>query len=268
MAPAHSDREPPLTRTGAAAGALDADIEVEGDEQEGFDEPAPRRRRGGIGRILLPVLAVVVILACAGVGYYLATNMSPAGTAGGVTPDASSPSAAGEPARQPIAADAAKSPGAQQPAAQPPAAAAQLTTERFESWFVVCPANAPTSLDCFMQQQLRSSKSDALVFVWALRRDEKGTIHAVWQTPPGLDTARGMVLDAGDGTPRPVPISSCDAKSCLVRGVLAPAYLSTLAAASRVTATIVMQSDGRALRYGFEPKGMAAALARLQQAGS
>jgi invasion protein IalB len=263
MAPAHSDREPPLSRSGAAADTLD----VADDEAEAFDEPEPRRRRGGLGRVLLPILAVVVIAACAGVGYYLATNYSAPGTAGGVTPDASSPSAAGEPARQTIAADAAKSPGAQQPAAQQPAAA-QLTTERFESWFVVCPANAPNSPDCFMQQQLRSSKSDALVFVWALRRDAQGTIHAVWQTPPGLDTARGMLLDAGDGTPRPVPIASCDAKSCLVRGVLAPAYLGTLASAAKVTATIVMQSDGRALRYGFEPKGMAEALARLQQTGS
>lgn len=259
MAPAHSDREPPLTRSASAAGAL----ELEDDEAEGFEEPAQRRRRGGLGRILMPIVVVLVIVACAGVGYYLATNNAVTGTAGGVTADASTPSATGEPARQQIAADAAKAPAAQQPAAT-----GQLTTERFENWFVVCPANAPNSPDCFMQQQLRSSKSDSLVFVWALRRDPSGTIHAVWQTPPGLDTARGMLLDAGDGTPRPVPISSCDARSCLVRGVLAPAYLSTLSASAKVTATIVMQSDGRALRYAFEPKGMAEALARLQKTGS
>ena len=180
------------------------------------------------------------------------------------TPPPSTETLSPEPAKVPETQSAA----AQQPAAAPqPAATAQLTTERFDSWFVICPVDTPNSPDCFMQQQLRSAKSDALVFVWALRRDDKGVIRAVWQAPPGLDTTKGMVLDAGDGTPRPVPIAGCDAKSCLVRGVLAPAYLTTLSAATRVTATIVMQADGRALRYGFDPKGMAAALARLGNTG-
>ena len=264
MAPAHPDREPPLTRTGAAAVTLDAEV----DDAPEYDEPAPRRPRRSLWRVVLPILAVVVIVACAAAGYMLSSNVPASSSAGAVTPETASSGTAGEPAPQALSADAAKSPGAQQAATGAPATTTQVTTERFDNWFVVCPTDAPTSLDCFMQQQLRSAKSDALVFVWALRRDDKGAIHAVWQTPPGLDAARGMLLDAGDGTPRPVPISACDARSCMVRGVLAPAYLTTLAAATRITATIVMQSDGRALRYGFEPKGMAEALARLQKIGS
>ena len=66
MAPAYSDREPTLSQPGSATAPLDA--EYVDDEAEYSDEPEPEPRRS-IWRLLLPILGVVVLVACAGIDH-------------------------------------------------------------------------------------------------------------------------------------------------------------------------------------------------------
>lgn len=254
------------------------DGEAQSDPPADARPARPRRRRSGgvFLPVLLAVLAVLVIAAAAGGFYYFNTSALPASVAEAPAPaaDAAAPTAAPAPAvpAPSTAAPSAAAPTEPAPAAdaasaqpepQSPAPATKLSAERFGGWFVVCPEGQPNAPTCFVQQQLHSAQSNALVFLWIMRRDEQGVIHSVWQTPPGLDGARGMLLAADDGTPQQVPIADCQPNACTVRGVFASAYLDTLASASRITATITMQADGRALRYAFDPNGMKTALDRL-----
>jgi invasion protein IalB len=98
--------------------------------------------------------------------------------------------------------------------------------------------------------------------VWSVTRDTNGTVRAMWQTPTDVDPKQGLVLDIGDGKPRTVPFAACAEQYCLVRGILAPAYLTTLASVGRATVALNSKT-GQATSYAFALTGLADGLAWL-----
>jgi invasion protein IalB len=135
-------------------------------------------------------------------------------------------------------------------------------TETIKDWMLVCPADAPNSTKCYIQQQLWTADKQRIVFVWTLRKDDKGVVHSVWQAPPGAVLSRGMIADFGDGKPRTVPFSTCGAKGCFIQAVLTPDYLQGLTASSNVSATVSLAGD-KPVRFALSSRGLAEALSRL-----
>lgn len=148
--------------------------------------------------------------------------------------------------------------------AGPAAAAPAVKAERIGDWFLVCPADGADKAKCVVQQQLRAPDGKQVVMVWTMHTDDKGVVHVLWQMPAGLDVPHGMILDIGDGKPKTVPFSGCDAKSCAVEVQLVPEYLGKIEAAKAISATVQPAATNvRPVRLGLSAKGLGDALARL-----
>jgi invasion protein IalB len=226
------DREPRLSRRAARA--------------EGYDERARRGRSW-----LKSVLIVLALSACGVAGYFIADAVYLASQRPVPSP--------AQPAPAPAEVVAAPAETPQQ--AEPAAPVAAPTARTVGSWTLVCPgANVPRA-DCALVQRLVDADKRPLV-VWSVTRDTDGTVRTMWQTPTNVDRQRGLVLDVGDGRPRTVPFAACAEQYCVVRGILAPAYLATLAAAPRVTVA-VSDTVGNAATHAFALAGLADGLAWL-----
>ncbi|HEV7719517.1 MAG TPA: invasion associated locus B family protein [Arsenicitalea sp.] len=165
-------------------------------------------------------------------------------------------------AAQPQAAAMAQPSTTTSPAKPPAPPQPPAKTEAIEDWMLVCPADAPNSSKCYIQQQLWTADKQTVVFVWTLRKDDKGVVHSVWRAPTGAVLSRGMIADLGDGKPRTVPFSTCEAKGCFIQAVLTPDYLHGLTASSNVSATISLAGD-KPVRFALSSRGLAEALSRL-----
>ncbi len=226
-----SDREPHLVRREAS--------EVTG------------HRASGGGSWLRSAVIVLMLSACGVAGYFLADAVFMASQrAAPAAPPAATPPAE---ALNEVADDA--------PAAPPAAPVAAPTTRTIGMWTLVCPGSNVPRTDCALVQRLVDAEKRPLL-VWSITRDTDGTVRAMWQTPTNVDQQRGLVLDAGDGKPRKVPFAACADQYCLVRGILAPTYLTTLSQAPRVTVA-VSDAAGNPATFAFTPTGLADGLAWL-----
>lgn len=241
---------------------------------EDWPPARPRRRPFWV----MPLAGLAMLGLGAGAAYLVSNLTAPPRPAAVATPPAET-----EPATTPPESPAPATPAAVETApatveAAPPAAPApepatvtppvpaaqqqaNITTESIEDWLLVCPTTGEAR--CLIQQQLRSSESNAIVVSWSIQRDAQGVVSAVWRTPTGLLLAQGLVLDAGDGNPRVVPFSSCDPSGCVARAVLAQDYLATLGSAAAISGTVVAASSNQPVRFPFSSRGLTTALARL-----
>ena len=72
-----------------------------------------------------------------------------------------------------------------------------------------------------------------------------------------------MVLDIGDGQPKGLQFSVCNKQSCTAKAVLAPDFIRSLQAASRIGAAVSAVGKPEPLRFALSSKGLAEALASL-----
>ena len=207
---------------------------------------AKTRRPRALWRWLLLLIVMLVLLAFGVVAGYLILG----DRHGARTPAAVAP--AGGQAALPAAAPQADASTGPAP-----------KTEAIADWLLVCPADAPNSAKCLIQQQLRTKTANQTVLVWTLRKDDKGVVHSVWQAPTGVVLGQGLLIDVGDGKPRRVPFNTCGPNSCIVQAVLTPDYLQTLEAATGVSATIVLVGSDKPLQLQLSSRGLADGLARL-----
>lgn len=231
------------------------------DVDEGAESSSirPRRRRS----LFSGLLVAVALGACGVGGYFLADSvylasqrLAPASQVAvtPVDPAATSP--------VPAAPSDATKPGNQ--ASVLPSAPLEVATptgRRIGNWTLVCPGTNAPRTDCALVQRLVDTQKRP-VLVWSVTRDSDGTVRAMWQTPVDVDRKRGLVLDAGDGKPRSVPFAGCAEQYCLVRGILAPNYLPTLAASGRITVS-VSNAGGQVATHAFASTGLADGLAWL-----
>ena len=96
---------------------------------------------------------------------------------------------------------------------------------------------------------------------WTIERRADG-LFAVWTAPGGIRADRGMVLTMGDGAPKTVPFTACDARSCEIRARLAGDFVALLRRSPQVSTEIVLES-GRSVRFTFTREGLDEALAKL-----
>lgn len=224
------DREPQFVRREAPGAA---------------GRPGGGRRRSWLGSVVVGL----ALVACGVAGYFLADGVYLASQRSAPAPQPATPDGAVEVAE------------AVAPPATPAAPVAAPVTRAIGTWTLVCPGSNVSRADCALVQRLVDAEKRPLL-VWSVTRDTDGTVRAMWQTPTNVDRERGLVLDAGDGKPRTVPFAGCADQYCLVRGILAPAYLTTLAAAPRVTVA-VSDLTGRPATYDFALTGLTDGLAWL-----
>ena len=209
----------------------------------------PRRRNGWLANGLVAVL----LAACGVGGFYLADSVFQASQR--LAPAA--PNTVGDKQLVPTPATPSETrdEALAQPAAPSTTPAATPTIRKIGSWTLICPgANSPRT-DCALVQRLVDAEKRP-VLVWSVTRDSDGTVRAMWQTALDVDRKVGLVLDAGDGKPRTVPFAGCSEQYCLVRGILAPTYLPTLAAAPSVTVAL-KGANGTPATYALAATGLA-----------
>jgi invasion protein IalB len=199
------------------------------------------------GSWLRSAIIVLMLSACGVVGYFLADAVFMASQR--AAPAAPPPAEA----LDEVADDA--------PPAPPAAPVAAPTTRTIGLWTLVCPGSNVPRTDCALVQRLTDAEKRPLL-VWSITRDTDGTVRAMWQTPTNVNQQRGLVIDAGDGKPRKVPFAACADQYCLVRGILAPTYLTTLAQAARVSVSI-SDATGKPATFAFTLTGLAEGLAFL-----
>jgi invasion protein IalB len=209
---------------------------------------AQPRRKPGRARTwtaALTIAALIIAGLAVGLYFYLSTSGKPGPATVAVV---STPAAT--PGQQPSPSVAAPTP-------------VKMQTQTFGDWIVGCPADQ--SGPCTAQQRLVSSSGQAAL-VWSMQRDAKGVLHALWLLPTGIVLTRGMTLDVGDGKPSAIPFSSCDARGCYARAVIAADYLQKLEAATTLTASVVIEATGKSFSFTLSPRGLSDAVASLTPA--
>lgn len=206
---------------------------------------------------LSSLLIAAALAACGVGGYFIADSVYLASQRLAPASAATSPTTE-IPADAPAAVTPAEP---QDQALARPVTPAVATPTKIGSWTLVCPAANSPRTDCALVQRLVDAEKRP-VLVWSVTRDSDGTVRAMWQTPLDVDRKGGLVLDAGDGKPRTVPFAGCSKQYCLVRGILAPAYLPTLAAARRVTVAL-KSTAGQPTTYTLPAIGLNDGLAWL-----
>jgi invasion protein IalB len=165
----------------------------------------------------------------------------------------------------------AASVAAPQPAAEPapqPAAAASvppprvLRDEVFGDWRFVCVEAADAAATCSATQQLLVAETGAAVFIWRIAQDGHGGLVGMWQAPETVLLSAGLTLEAGTPQPIVMPFSSCGGGSCQVVANLAPDFLASLSAATKLSASVVL-ANGQPLTFPLSHDGIADALAAL-----
>lgn len=222
------------------------------------DRLRPRRRTSWLRSVII----VLALAACGVGGYYLADSVFLASQRLAPVPSdkvADSPDSGS--AAAPVAPEQPQDDTLAQPIAPSSTSAATPTSRKIGGWTLICPGTNSPRTDCALVQRLVDAEKRP-VLVWSVTRDSDGTVRAMWQTALDVDRKSGLVLDAGDGKPRAVPFAGCSKQYCLVRGILAPAYLPTLAAAPRVTIAL-KAANGTPATYVLAATGLADGLTWL-----
>ena len=237
-------------------GTLNRDVEPEFARRPVSSGAESTSRRADSGRSFLRSSIIVLVLSACGVaGYFLADGLYLASQRPtSVAPGAAVPSG-------PVV-ETPNEAVADEPVPTPPTAPVATPTARtIGEWSLVCPGSNAPRADCALVQRLVDTDKRPRL-VWSVTRDTDGTVRAMWQTPTDVDPKQGLVLDIGDGKPRTVPFAACAEQYCLVRGILAPAYLTTLASVGRATVALSSKT-GQATSYAFALTGLADGLAWL-----
>lgn len=200
-----------------------------------------------------------------------AASASPAATATEPAAPATTEAPAASSAAAPAAtADAAATPAAPAASQAPatPAPTGPFKPQPIGDWLLLCPEPATSGPECLLQQELRSSRTKRLVAVWAFKRDQSGSLRAVFQLPPAIVADKGVVLDTGTGEPKLLPVSNCSTQMCVVRAEFDAAALTQLISASSVGVSVVLKpgqgsDDGKPLVLKFSTKGLGAAAVKL-----
>lgn len=136
-----------------------------------------------------------------------------------------------------------------------------VTVRQVGDWAVVCPAVSAQTKDCFIQQQLRT-RDQKIVLVWTIRADAGG-VHAVWEVPADIIRERGLIVDLGDGKPKGVPFTACTDKTCTAKALLAPDFIRSIEAATKIVAAVSAPGKDSPIGFGLSSKGFADALGQL-----
>ncbi len=239
MTHSRQDWEPPLTATS--------------DWKPPVEPVRPLRRSGRWLRYVAVVLGAIVLLGAGALAGYLIMGLpTPKVAVAEATP-------AAPPAEASVESPAAP-PAVEAPATDAPADNSVI--ENIGDWVLVC-ASEETQPQCALQQRL-AEPDGSTALMWSIYRDGQGTLRAVWQMPPKVETAPGIAIDLGDGAPRTVPFEGCDATLCSVRATLAPQFIAQLEAATTVSAVVMMSADRQLVRYRLSAAGLAEALPRLR----
>jgi invasion protein IalB len=192
-----------------------------------------------------PLIAGVIVAAIAG-GVFLA-----------VAPTLAASSKA--PAPQP----AAPQPAA--PAAPAADANAPKVTKKatYGDWVYTCLGFQNGTVQCSIAQTLSSSETKKPVFQWRIAQNGKGGLVGIWQTPTGVLVNHGIVMGVGAPKPAVIPFEYCAPGGCEAVGDLAPDFVTAIAKADKLTATIFGR-DGKGVTYPFSSKGLADGLAALK----
>lgn len=238
MGTPNRDAEPPLARRPVPSGT----------------RPSSAQRKSGRS-FLRSAVIVTVLSACGVAGYFLADGVYLASQRPiSVAPGQKEPAG-------PVVETPNESVAETPAPAAPTAPVATPTARTIGEWSLVCPGSNVPRADCALVQRLVDSNRRPRL-VWSVTRDTDGTVRAMWQTATDVDPRQGLSLDIGDGKPRTVPFAACAEQYCMVRGILAPAYLATLASVGRVTVGLSSKT-GEATSYAFALTGLADGLAWL-----
>ncbi len=172
---------------------------------------------------------------------------------------------------------AAPQPAAPQPAAPqaPPAAPAQaeappqptrVETVRHDGWSLTCQdfAEGRTRRVCRGLIQVGQPNTNQVLLSWILAPGDDGRIVNVIQTLPGVSIGPGIEMKVGKGAARKIAFATCAPTHCTGTLVADDAFLRDAAAAETAEA-LVVGSNGRAVQFNINAKGLDKVLAALRR---
>ena len=149
-------------------------------------------------------------------------------------------------------------------AAMDPASPVLTETINFGFWFLTCRSNVgkKSKKTCSAELKIIDNDRQSTLFIWIIGLNMQGALYSVFQTPTGLDLAKGAHLKFDAGSTRTIPFSICEAQHCEVSAEMNRAFVDEAKKATEAT-VIVTTADGRQINFAIHLNGIGNVLSEI-----